>query len=211
MTRIAEISQVALQLFFEKGYNGTSMQDIAEVLHMRAPSLYNHVGSKQEILRGIMFDGIESIHRDFRDAVAGVEGVADQIRCGAEAHVRHHARRALSAHVNTYELLSLHEPARTEVLRRRQAYARAWIRLIERGDTLGVCHTPSPRLAAYAIIDMGIGVARWYRPDGPLPQKTLTAIYGQLALRIVGVPGEMAATLRGSAHVTHGRACSTDT
>lgn len=163
------------------------MQDIADVLHLRAPSLYNHVGSKQELLRGIMFDGMDSIHREFSDAVAGAEGMVDQIRCGAEAHGRHHARRALSAHVNTYELASLQEPARTQVLGRRQAYAHAWIRLIERGATLGVCDTPSPKMAAYAIIDMGIGVARWYRPDGPLPEKRITAIYGQMALRIVGV------------------------
>jgi AcrR family transcriptional regulator len=186
MTRLEEIRQVALELFFERGYSSTSMRDIAAALQMRAPSLYNHVGSKQELLREIMFEGMDAVQREFDDAIATTDDIAEQIRCAAEAHIRHHARRALSAHVNTYEIPSLEEPSRTELIERRRGYTRQWSDLITRGNELGVCRARSPRLAAFAIIDMGIGVARWYRADGPLSESTIVTLYGQMALRIVG-------------------------
>jgi len=134
-----------------------------------------------------MFEGMDAMQREFADAVATSDDVGEQIRCAAEAHIRHHARRALAAYVNTYEIPSLEEPWRTELIERRRAYARHWTELIERGVELGVCRVRSPRLAAFAIIDMGIGVARWYRVEGPLSEATIATLYGQMALRIVGV------------------------
>jgi AcrR family transcriptional regulator len=186
MTRLDEIRTAALELFCERGYTATSMKDIAARLNIQAPSLYNHVSSKQELLQLIMFEGIERIQRDFDDAIATTDDVAEQIRYATEAHVRHHARRALSAHVNTYEISSLEEPARTDLIDRRREYARRWIELIELGNATGVCRARFPQLAAYAIIDMGIGVARWFREDGELSELTIAAIYAQIALRIVG-------------------------
>jgi hypothetical protein len=45
----------------------------------------------------------------------------------------------------------------------------------------------SPRLAAYGILDMGAGVAGWFRPGGPVSQDELATFYAELALRMLGV------------------------
>jgi AcrR family transcriptional regulator len=45
-----DVREAALALFAERGYHGTSMKDSAARLGIRAPSLYNHVESKQQIL-----------------------------------------------------------------------------------------------------------------------------------------------------------------
>ncbi|MGW0476959.1 helix-turn-helix domain-containing protein [Streptomyces coeruleorubidus] len=49
-----EIRNAALVLFAERGYAATTMADIGEAVGMRGPSLYKHVGSKQELLTQIM-------------------------------------------------------------------------------------------------------------------------------------------------------------
>lgn len=185
MSRNLEVREIAVQLFYERGYCATSLKDIAERMHLRAPSLYNHIGSKQQLLQEIMFSGIESLTREFDEAVASAEDVADKIRLGTEAHIRHHIRCRVQAHVNTYEIPSLEEPARTELLRRRRNYARQWEALIAQAVAEGRAFTEHPKLAAFSIIDLGAGVARWYRPGGALSEDSLVDYYGAIALRIV--------------------------
>ena len=49
------ITQKAAALFRHKGYSTASMRDLAEAVGVEAPSLYNHIGSKSEILQAICF------------------------------------------------------------------------------------------------------------------------------------------------------------
>lgn len=185
MSRNLEVREVAVQLFYERGYRATSLKDIAQRMNLRAPSLYNHIGSKQELLQEIMFSGIDSLANEFDEAVSSAEGVTDKIRLGAEAHIRHHIRCRVQAYVNTYEIPSLDEEPRRELLSRRRNYARRWEALIAQAVAEGRAFTRHPKLAAFSIIDLGTGVARWYRPGGSLSEDSLVDYYGDLALRIV--------------------------
>ena len=48
--RQQEILNVALELFYKRGFADTSMRDIAEVMNVKAASLYAHIKSKEEIM-----------------------------------------------------------------------------------------------------------------------------------------------------------------
>jgi AcrR family transcriptional regulator len=186
VSRSIEVQETAVVLFYERGYHATSLKDIAKRMNLRAPSLYNHIESKQKLLREIMFNGIESLESELDSAIASSEDVTEKIRLGAEAHIRHHIRNRIQAYVNTYEIPSLDEPARSELLARRRRYARKWEALISQAVAEGRAWTLSPKLAAFSIIDLGAGVARWHRPGVGLPEDELVAYYGDLALRIAG-------------------------
>ena len=54
--RQQEILNVALELFYKRGFADTSMRDIAEVLNVKAASLYAHIKSKEEIMEWISND-----------------------------------------------------------------------------------------------------------------------------------------------------------
>ena len=47
------ITQKAAALFKTKGFSSASMRELAEAVGVEAPSLYNHIGSKSELLQGI--------------------------------------------------------------------------------------------------------------------------------------------------------------
>ncbi|MDG1714779.1 TetR/AcrR family transcriptional regulator [Lacinutrix sp.] len=53
-TRKHEIIKTAAKLFKEKGYSAVTMRDIATAMGIKAASLYNHISSKQEILKEII-------------------------------------------------------------------------------------------------------------------------------------------------------------
>ena len=47
------ILDVALDLFTDQGFDGTSMREIAERLHLSKPAIYYHFASKEEILMAL--------------------------------------------------------------------------------------------------------------------------------------------------------------
>lgn len=53
-TRKEEIIRVAAKLFKEKGYSAVTMRDLAAEMGIKAASLYNHISSKQDILKTII-------------------------------------------------------------------------------------------------------------------------------------------------------------
>lgn len=183
--RRAEITNAALGLFARKGYHGTSVKDIASALGIQAPSLYNHVASKQEILDEVMFKTMDTLLHDFDAAVASTDDVVEQVRRATEAHVRYHARYPREAHVGNREIASLKEPSQTRIRELRRAYAHRWQTLVEDGVRQRRFFVASARLASYAILEMGVGVALWFRPDGDLTESEVATLYGAMALSLL--------------------------
>lgn len=175
----------ALTLFAERGYLGTSMRDIASQLGMRAPSLYNHLESKQELLQDIMLRTMENLVADHQMAVATTNDVAEQLRRAMEAHVRYHARHPREVRIGNAEIWNLEQPAQDRVRKLRRDYARSWQDVINRGVDEGRFQTPSPQLASYAMLEMGIGISLWYHEGGRLSESQLAYYYGDMALRLV--------------------------
>jgi AcrR family transcriptional regulator len=184
--RRAAIRAAALRLFATQGYLATTMADIGAAVGLRGPSLYKHVDSKQELLAEIMTGTMARLIDGFQEAVGSTDDVRRQLRRAVEAHVRYHARHRFEAFVGNREIANLAQPARDLVLRRRSDYEGGLRRLIERGAADGAFSVRSARLASYSILDMGIGVATWFREGGEFSADQLAYHYGDLALRLVG-------------------------
>jgi AcrR family transcriptional regulator len=56
--RRADLIRVAARLFREKGFDGTTVRDIADAVGMRSGSPFYHFKSKQEILAAVMEEGL---------------------------------------------------------------------------------------------------------------------------------------------------------
>lgn len=186
--RSHDVRDAALTLFAERGYHGTSMKDIAAALQLRAPSLYNHISTKQEILRDVMAETMTSLIKIVRSAMESTTDTAQQLRRATEAHVRFHARHPREVRVGNYEIPALEQPHRGIITGLRAEYSKMFVDLIARGVEEGVFDTRSPVLAAYAILQMGIGVSMWYRPGGPLSEDDIVFQYGDMGIGIVEGP-----------------------
>ena len=81
-TRKDEIIKTAAKLFKEKGYSAVTMRDLASAMGMKAASLYNHIKSKQEILKEIIISlaeefthGLELIQKSDISSIQKIEEV----------------------------------------------------------------------------------------------------------------------------------------
>lgn len=64
MTTKEKILEAALALFAENGFNGTSVEDIASAVGIKAPSLYKHYKGKEAILNTLI-DTAESRYEEY--------------------------------------------------------------------------------------------------------------------------------------------------
>ncbi|HVW41795.1 MAG TPA: TetR/AcrR family transcriptional regulator [Amycolatopsis sp.] len=190
VARAEEIRAAALELFTERGYQATTMGDIAATLGIRGPSLYKHVASKQDLLAEIMTATMNGLLAAHRAAVGTTDDPVVRLRRATEAHVRYHARHRREAFVGNREIRSLVEPHRAGVLALRAEYEACFRELIEAGVAAGLFRVTSVRLASYAILDLGMGLSAWYREDGELSEDEVVWQYSEFALGLVGARGE---------------------
>lgn len=184
--RMAGIRDAALDLFVRRGYEATTMADIGAAVGIRGPSLYKHVSSKQELFARLVVETMEHLVALHDRAVTGVTDPVERLRRAVDAHVRFHARHRREAFVGNRELRSLVEPHRSEVLALRAAYARRFEDVVASGVAAGVFTVESPQLAAFALLDLGMGVAVWFRSDSGPTEDDVAWQHAEFALRLVG-------------------------
>jgi AcrR family transcriptional regulator len=179
------VHRAALRLFAEHGYRATTMADIGAELGIRGPSLYRHVSSKQELLARIMIDTMTALVADQAAARRAGGGVVQQLRRIVEAHVRFHATHRQQAIVGNREIDNLEQPYRDRVLGLRRRYERSLRSVIAEGIRSGTFTAGADRLVSYAILDMGMGVAAWFRVDGPYSAEEVAFAHADFALAML--------------------------
>ena len=179
------VLDAALTLFAERGYHGTALSQIAEALGIRTPSLYNHMSSKQQLLETILTRTLDDVLGDFTAAVAGVEDPAERLRRATRVYALRHATHRREALVVNRDTTSLPEPSLTTMRERRREHERAIRSIIVDGAEAGVFNVGNPALASFAILEMSVSIARWFREDGPLTAGQVADEYAEFALRIV--------------------------
>lgn len=201
----------ALEAFAERGYHGTTTRDIARRANLSPAGIYMHYRSKEELLELIMRAAHLEVLSMMREAFQDHPDPVERIRALVDAHVRFHATWYTAARVANHELPALSEPARARILELRREVEDLVEKAIEEGVRAGVFSVRDRRVTTFAILSMGIGVSRWFRPNRRLSPEELGSIYGELAVRMLA-PGPPAVpaweTRRGKARAETAGAAS---
>ncbi|GAB3481837.1 TetR/AcrR family transcriptional regulator [Marinomonas epiphytica] len=79
-----DVIQKATHLYWEKGFHGTSMRTLQDVIDMRPGSIYAAFGSKEglfkESLNYYLQQGIKELHRSLANAKSPLRGVKQFVR-----------------------------------------------------------------------------------------------------------------------------------
>ena len=186
LTREEEILAAAFRIFREKGYHGTSMQDIADEVGLLKGSLYHYIPSKEALL-GRLFEGalettlIELGEIAQRDATAS-ERLREMVKTYALAVVSN--LDAVGVFLREWRELPSKELA--VVRERRRGMRRLFERVIEQGMRADEFARGDAKLATLAILGMCNWIYEWYRPRG---RKGADAIADELARRAVASLG----------------------
>jgi AcrR family transcriptional regulator len=187
--RWAELIGVATQVFYEKGYDAASLQDIADRLGMLKGSLYYYIQSKEDLL----FDVISAVHKDGLAVVrarADTPGDAlERLRHVIVGHVEHTCANLVATAVFLHELSALPPERRLEVLGTEHAYQAVFRDLIELAQKDGLVRADvDPRLAALSVLGSTNWVYRWFRPGGDFSAEQIARELAEMAIRGIATP-----------------------
>jgi len=167
MTR-NEILDAAAQIFSQKGYHGTSMQDIALAVNLQKASLYYHVSSKQEILFDLLNRGLDILINRVEEAIEDPGPADERLRKATCAYLSTLTEYQDLASVLLLEYRSLEPDYHDRHIPRRDRFEQIWRELIQEGVDAGNFTCDHPSLSARALLGVLNWTVTWFRTDGPM-------------------------------------------
>jgi len=180
-----EILRTAARLFQQRGYDATSMNDVAAALKLSKGGLYHHFQSKDEILFEIMNHAMEITQERVLNPVRGIADPEERLR----ALIRLHIEVVLSPRDREITVM-LHEnhPLPPALRRRINARKKEYVHFLEnlmaevqkqmqeKVQNQQSHHAKgkvSPRAAAFALLGMINWIYQWHKPEGDLQAEHL--------------------------------------
>jgi AcrR family transcriptional regulator len=150
-TRKDEIINTAAKLFKEKGYSAVTMRDLATAMGMKAASLYNHINSKQDILKVIIICIAEEFTNGMDIIISSEESNIDKLKKIVSLHVD------ITSH-NTSGMASLNndwmhlEDHLEYYLKLRNEYEANFLKIIKTGITTSEIKNSNPEIIMFSML-----------------------------------------------------------
>lgn len=170
--------KTAAQLFLEKSYGRTSMNDVADRLNITKPALYHYFRNKEEIL-------IEC----YRLGTGLIEEILNEIatRCGTglekvEAFIYSYANVMtvnFGRCVMRLDDADLSAGALAEVRKYKKKIDRRLRSFIQEGIDDGTISPCDPKIAAFSIAGALNWICHWYEPEGTLSAEEIATQFAR--------------------------------
>lgn len=180
-----EILEVAVQLFKEKGYVGTSVRDIASQLDIKAASLYSHIRSKEEVLEWICFgmaqDFFTALHAVKKEHLSG----KDRLYLFIKKHLEVVLKNPDVTNIYSNEWKHL-DGRLTEFIELRRKYQREVEELIEEIYHEEKWNLNSPRFTSRFILHTLNNSYFWIKQDAASSDQIIDQISEKLLFGLIG-------------------------
>lgn len=182
----SRILEVALQLFFENGFESTSIDRIAKELGVTKPFVYSYFPSKIAILESIYEKSSERLRDAINEELQSEGPVTVRLHRFIVIFVRENIDYQAASAIYLQEEKRISKEQTAKIRKIEKSFDGLLTQLINRGIDEGKFDVPDVKLASLAISGMVRWVHRWYRVGGRLsPEETAEGV-ADLALRMLG-------------------------
>ncbi|MEN9964540.1 MAG: hypothetical protein RL582_1635 [Bacteroidota bacterium] len=162
-TKRETITQQAAVLFRRKGYASSTMRELAEEIGVEASSLYNHIGSKVEMLKEICFKVAEAFHSHLDETEKNLTSPTQKI----ESLIRFHIHMMLddfdAVYVSNHEWNQLKEPELSSFLQLRRNYEKRMTDIVMKGIEEKQFSPGNASVIVFTILSALRGLELWQR------------------------------------------------
>jgi len=174
-----EVLEHATRLFAERGFAGTSLQDVADAMGLKRPAIYYYFKSKDALLDRLIEEATSGPAQD----LIAIAAQSDQDAARRMHAIAYRIVEWVVAHTDRFLLLVKSEsdlsPASAKKFNDgRRAALDAVRTVIEEGVESGEFRPVDPSISGFGIWGICNWVAWWYQPEGT---DTVASIANQLA------------------------------
>ena len=173
----------AARLFREKGFERTSLKEIAEACNMLPGSLYYHYSTKEALLVELMRRGVDLVTAEVESAYASSDDPVERLRLCINAHLRALLVDSDAVYVLLFEWRALGPEAREEIIELRDQYESLWAEILETMIEQGVIRK---NVDGRLLRLIGLGalnwVATWFDPSGAHSLDAIGDLIWQIAM-----------------------------
>lgn len=185
--RLAEIYRAAAQIICEKGYDATSMNEIAEAVGITKPGLYHHISGKRNLLFGIMNFGMDELEEQVIAPARATKDPEQRLRTIITNHVHLITSRSTPQGNNPVtivvdEVAGLTPAHRRKINQRKRAYVDLIRETLEEIKLKGRLSEVDVTAAAFSLLGMILWLSRWYDPAGRLTPEQVCEEVTNIAL-----------------------------
>lgn len=165
-----QVLQNAMQVFWERGYNATSMQDLVDATRLNRSSIYNSFGGKMELYQASLNKYLEDTQTQFATILNSDKNPFDKIRSIFESflpEIYHDSRGCMS--MNCKSEMSSNEDLRKWLEITQEQTLTMFQQLIQEGQNQGdINKNQSCRVYAWNVFNSFQG----FRMTGILEKQT---------------------------------------
>ncbi|QBJ97166.1 TetR/AcrR family transcriptional regulator [Rhodococcus sp. ABRD24] len=183
---LTPILSAALDAFYEFGFHGTSVREIARRVGLTVPALYYHYESKEGLLVALIeLSTCDVLTRAHAADNAGGNDPASRLVNVVSAIVLQMTNRArLAAVEGESRYLSPENRGRYRAVRK--GVENLVLDIVQEGVRIGAFDAEDPAETTRAILGMCQAIPRWYHAEGEVGPQAVAARYAAIATRIVG-------------------------
>lgn len=160
--RKTEIVNIAARLFKEKGYSAVSMRDIAQVMNIKAASLYNHIKSKHEILVLIIIQIAEEYTHTISEIVDSSDTTVEKLDKVIQLHIDITVRNPEALASLNNDWMHLPEAELAYFLKMREEYEEKFREIIKTGIASGEIKKCNPEVIIFSMLSTLRTLYLWY-------------------------------------------------
>ena len=150
-------------LFREKGFVASSMRELADNIGVEAPSLYNHIGSKSEILQNICFKVANDFNMQLNDVEKDQGKAVDKLKALISFHINMMLNSYDEVYVANHEWKQLEDPYLSNFLNQRKTYESRLIDIVKTGIENNELKNMHPHVVVLIILSAVRGLEFWQR------------------------------------------------
>jgi len=167
------ILKKAALLFRKKGFKAISMRELALSIGVEAPSLYNHIGSKSELLQHICFKVAGAFTTQLQEVALSDFTVVKKLEQLIRFHIWMMMQSFDEVYVSNHEWKYLDEPYLGNFLTQRKLYETKMMQLVEDGIKNKELKDINPHVAVLTILSAVRGLEFWQRHKKEIPADVL--------------------------------------
>lgn len=177
----------AVAQFYERGFTGTTLDDVASALGVTKPFIYSYFRNKADLLSAICTPTIELSLDAIANAAKGPGSATNRLRQAIIDFTKVVLSRQANIAVFFREEKNLSPEALARITELRKRFDRELSALLAEGVASGEFQVADVNLAALAIGGMISWAYTWHRPSGRLPLPGLCEQMATLTLQMAGV------------------------